>query len=217
MQLSTDKHRPVQLSLPLSTASASLCEWQGLPTKGFVAWKKLYTQVPILSCHVADDSHVADDRWQLDASTQQAQLLEEQLVQQLTHGWTDKEACKSYLDGILKSCKDNKLHLSTQVLASTAAYLAQQQWWGSLDDLLRAQALPSLAMCPGLTLAVVQGGHFSLLATILPKVTFLLLLQSAFAASSPEAIFMVGVSSCSNLAHSDRHTSCVHCKQSGFL
>ena len=110
-------------------------------------------------------------RWQLDASTQQAQLLEEQLLQQLTHGWTDKEACRRYIDGILKSCKDNNLHLSTQVLASTAAYLAQQQWWGSLDNLLRAQALPSLAMCPGLTLAVVQGGHFSLLATILPKVT----------------------------------------------
>lgn len=109
-------------------------------------------------------------RWQLDASTQQAQLLEEQLVQQLTHGWTDKEACQSFLGGILKSCKDNKLHLSTQVLSTTAAYLAQQQWWGSLDNLLRAQALPSLAMCPGLTLAVVQGGHFSLLATTLPKV-----------------------------------------------
>lgn len=109
-------------------------------------------------------------RWQLDASTQQAQLLEEQLVQQLTHGWTDKEACQRFLDGILRACKDNKLHLSTQVLASAAAYLAQQQWWGSLDDLLRAQALPSLAMCPGLTLAVVQGGHFSLLTTTLSKV-----------------------------------------------
>ena len=109
-------------------------------------------------------------RWQLDASTQQAQLLEEQLVQQLTHGWTGKEACQSSLDGILKSCKDSKLHLSSQVVATTAAYLAQQQWWGSLDDLLRAQGLPSLAMCPGLTLAAVQGGHFSLLATVLPKV-----------------------------------------------
>ena len=109
-------------------------------------------------------------RWQLDESTQQAQLLEEQLVQQLTHGWTDKEACQSFLDGILKSCKDNKLHLSTQVVASAAAYLAQQQWWSSLEDLLRAQALPSMAMCPGLTLTVVQGGQFSLLATVLPKV-----------------------------------------------
>lgn len=109
-------------------------------------------------------------RWQLDASTQQAQLLEEQLVQQLTHGWRDKEACQSFLLGILKSCQGHKLHLSTQVVASTAAYLAKQQWWGSLDDLLRAQALPSLAMCPGLALTVVQGGHFSLLATVLPKV-----------------------------------------------
>lgn len=109
-------------------------------------------------------------RWQLDASTQQAQLLEEQLAQHLKHGWTDREACKSFMDGALKFCRDNKLFLSSRLVASTAAYLTQQQWWGILNDLLRAQAPPSLAMCPGLSLAMIQGGQFALLASILPKV-----------------------------------------------
>ena len=109
-------------------------------------------------------------RWQLDASTQQVQLLEKQLAQHLTHGWTDQEACRSFMAGTLKFCRDNKLNLSTQVVATTAAYLAQQQWWGILDNLLRAQALQSLSMCPGLSLAMVQGGQFALLASILPKV-----------------------------------------------
>lgn len=111
------------------------------------------------------------DRWQLDVSTQQAQLVEEQLTQQLIQGWTDKDSCTVFLDGILKSCRDNNLHLSSQLVASTAAYLTQHQLWGSLDDLLRVQALPSLTMCPGLVLAIVEGGHFSLLTSILPKVT----------------------------------------------
>ena len=133
-----------------------------------------YLSMPVCECCESTimTAYLPFDRWQLDVSTQQAQLVEEQLTQQLTHGWTDKESCRMFLDGILKSCRDTKLHLSSQLVASTAAYLAQHKLWGSLDDLLRAQALPSLTMCPGLVLAIVEGGHFSLLSSILPKVVF---------------------------------------------
>ncbi|KAL3134098.1 hypothetical protein ABBQ32_008522 [Trebouxia sp. C0010 RCD-2024] len=119
--------------------------------------------------HLGSFATPATLRWQLDASTQQVQMLEAQLAQHLTHGWTDQEACRSFMAGTLKFCRDNKLSLSTRVVATTAAYLAQQQWWGILDDLLRAQALSFLALCPGLSLAMVQGGQFTLLASILPK------------------------------------------------
>ncbi len=70
----------------------------------------------------------------------------------------------------MRSCKEAKVYLSSQLVASTAAYLTKQQWWAVLDALLRGQALPSLTQCPGLVLAIVEGGHFSLLPGILPKV-----------------------------------------------
>lgn len=109
-------------------------------------------------------------RWQLDTSSQQAQLLEQSLTQQLTAGWSDKDSCKRFVSQLMKSCKEGKAHLSSDVVAGTAAYLAQKQWWGALDALLRGQAPASLAQCPGLILAMVEAGQFSMLPGMFYKV-----------------------------------------------
>ena len=71
---------------------------------------------------------------------------------------------------MMRTCQQSHVQLSTKLVASVAAVLAKQQWWGALDALLRAQALPLLSQCPGLVQAIVEGGHFALLPVILPKV-----------------------------------------------
>lgn len=109
-------------------------------------------------------------RWQLDASSQQAQLLEEQVTQQVTTGWTDKEACRAYLIEIMRTCRESKFSLSRHLVLRLVAYLTQHQWWGALDVLLRQQPLPSLAMCPGLLLTLCQQGQFAMLPALLSKV-----------------------------------------------
>lgn len=111
-------------------------------------------------------------RWQLDASSQQAQLLEQQLAQQLKAGWTDKEACRAYLIDLMRTYRESKLHLSSHVMLRLIAYLTLHQWWGALDAVLRQQPLPSLAMCPGLLLTLCQQGQFSVLPSLLTKVRF---------------------------------------------
>ncbi|DBA81279.1 TPA: hypothetical protein ACH3X2_006899 [Trebouxia sp. C0005] len=107
--------------------------------------------------------------WQLAASSQQAQLLEQQLTQQLSAGWSDKDTCRRFISDLMESCSESKVHLSSDIVASTAAFLTQKQWWGALEALLRRHALPALAQCPGLVLAMVQAGRFSVLPGMLHK------------------------------------------------
>ncbi|DBA75343.1 hypothetical protein WJX77_005717 [Trebouxia sp. C0004] len=107
--------------------------------------------------------------WQLAASSQQAQLLEQQLTQQLTAGWSDKDSCRRFISDLMETCSESKFHLSSHIVASTAAFLTQKQWWAALEALLRRHALPALAQCPGLVLAMVQAGRFSVLPGILHK------------------------------------------------
>ena len=111
-------------------------------------------------------------RWQLDASSQQAQLVEQQLSQQLSQGWPDEQSCRSYLVDMMRTCQQSHVQLPTKLVASIAAVLAKQQWWSALDALLRAQALPLLSQCPGLVQAIVEGGNFALLPVLLPKVNY---------------------------------------------
>lgn len=108
--------------------------------------------------------------WQLAASSQQAQLLEQQLTQQLSAGWSDKDTCRRFISDLMESCSESKVHLSSDIVASTAAFLTQKQWWAALEALLRRHALPALAQCPGLVLAMVQAGRFSVLPGMLYKV-----------------------------------------------
>ena len=70
----------------------------------------------------------------------------------------------------METCSESKVHLSSDIVASTAAFLTQKQWWGALEALLRRHALPALAQCPGLVLALVQAGRFSVLPGMLYKV-----------------------------------------------
>lgn len=106
----------------------------------------------------------------MDASSQQAQLLEQQLTQQLQAGWSDKEDCRAFLVDLLRRCRESKLHLSSSLLLRLVAHLTQQQWWSALDTVLRQQPLMSLAMCPGLLLTLCQEGQFFVLPALFTKV-----------------------------------------------
>ena len=139
--------------------------------------------------------------WQLAASSQQAQLLEQQLAQQLTAGWSDKDSCRRFISDLMETCSESKVHLSSDIVASTAAFLTQKQWWGALEALLRRHALPALAQCPGLVLALVQAGRFSVLPGMLCKVNDLadpMLLNSSL-------LFMCWLGMCSVVAAAEIH------------
>lgn len=141
-------------------------------------------------------------RWQLDASSQQAQLLEQQLTQQLVKGWPDLEACRAYLIDIMRTCRESKIHLSSQLGLRLVAYLTQHRWWAALEAVIRQQPLTSLAACPGLLLTLCQQGQFSMLPSLLTKV------KPCCACTCTK--FMI------NIFYSWCCTTCMHGSQSPF-